>query len=81
MSSYGQIGDGTTTNRLLPVSIDISSTYLKNLENQFTNFLVVGAYHTCAFFVSPFTCFLIKFNDSNVCSGNGKKIKLFFKKK
>jgi hypothetical protein len=31
-----------------------------------------GAAFTCAVYTSPFTCFLIFFNDSNACSGNGK---------
>jgi hypothetical protein len=75
----GQIGDGTTVNRFLPTSINISSIYSKNLNIQFLKLSSLGNYHTCAYFISPFTCFLIEYNDSSVCSGNGKKLKKIIK--
>jgi hypothetical protein len=54
----------------------MSIIYSKYLNNQLGYYLSAGDNHNCAFFISPFTCFLIEFNDSSVCSGNGiKKIK------
>jgi hypothetical protein len=73
INSAGQIGDGTSgTDRIFPTLINISSIYSKNINFQFTKFLVTGTYHTCAFFLSPFACFKIDNNDSSVCKGNGK---------
>jgi hypothetical protein len=58
----------------------MSSIYSKKLNAQITNFLTVGNFHTCEFFISPFTCFLLEFNDSNVCNGNGKNLFSLFLK-
>jgi hypothetical protein len=69
---FGQIGDGTSVNRLLPTLINIT-TFSKKNNFQHTKLLITGECHTCAFFDSPYTCFLIEFNESSVCSGNGKK--------
>ena len=66
LNSYGQIGDGTKLNRYLPVAVSSVILYNKSVY-----YISVGSLHTCALYNSILICFLISFNDSRVCSGNG----------
>jgi hypothetical protein len=64
-------------NRLLPVSVNNSIILFEKSIYKIS----AGGYdeygYNCVIYISSFTCFLISYNDSNICSGNG----FFFLKK
>jgi hypothetical protein len=66
--SDGQIGDGSETDRLFPVAVDNSGILSENLISLLSD----GFFHTCTIYSPQFSCFCILFNDTSVCSGNGK---------
>jgi hypothetical protein len=72
--SYGQIGDGSTFARYSPMAVDNTTNLFGKSISQIS---VGGDYSgygfTCSIYSQPFSCFFVEFNDSSVCSGNGKK--------
>jgi alpha-tubulin suppressor-like RCC1 family protein len=67
----GQIGDGTTIKRAIAVAVNTT----KILNGKLIHKIETGGQFTCAIYSSSKSCFFIEFNDSKVCSGNGKKLK------